>query len=1375
MRPISLSLRLALVFAALGLFGPPAAAGDAAAAGEPSSTDLAAAPAFSLPAPDLARLAAADAAAGDAGAVLLLKQGHLSLDGEGRRTFRHRQIYRIASPAAVDSWAMDDLVWAPWYQERPEVRARVVDAAGEERWLDPATVGEVPFEERDGKVLSDRRLRKAPLPGVAVGSVVEVEWLRRDSEPFFPAGTLSHFNAGLRVPIRRARFTVEAPADLPLRFATPGLEGLEPRRQELDDGRVRWTFDLAEPPVVEEFEPLLPPGTPLWPMILVSTGESWAEVARVYGDLIDRQIAAAGPGAGPAAEDQPPATRQGRVDRLLAWLHRQVRYTGVEFGEAELVPRPPAETLERGYGDCKDKSALLVALLRQAGIPAHLALLRAGSTSDVEPDLPGLGFFDHAIVYVPAGEEGGELWIDPTAEFARAGELPEADQDRLALIVRPGVEDLVRTPAATSADNRLHELWEMEMAELGEGRVMETLQAQGAFERRHRSLFALVGREKTEELFRQQAEEGITHWSMSDPHDLSGPFRLEIGLSGHDAAVTDLAQAEVRLSVDSLVEALPEPFRAAEDPGLAERRHDLVLPVPFQAEISFRIVPPPGFRLVEMPAAREHEAGPARLVEEFSQDEEGVVSAVLRFDSGPRRLSPAEAAALRDGVQSLLREGERKVRFEHAGEAQLAAGQMREALATFRRLPAGALTRSRIARAALTAGLGEVARREAAAAVVEAPELWAVWQAQGLVLIHDPIGRPFSPGWDPEGAEAAFRKALALAPDSVHHRQNLIYLLEHDPDGRRYGRQARLDEAIAEYRHLRDEQGHHALDDNLLVTLFFSGRFAEARDLARQLAPLVHRRALLLAATAAGEGDDTALAEARSILDENLRRQALQTAAYFLLHARHYPPAAALLEAAAQGDANAALLLGQAGQVRKTRRHEESAADPAAAEALVRQLLAAVLLERKEALPSWAEGSDPEKQIAGFRTDMRTLRAMLEDLGGPETLLDLLLANATVRRDGEASSGLRLRVTWKLWALSEPLEEVLFVSPGGADGTGPGGELVALASSGDLSPLGAQALARLAAGDTAGARRWLDWAAVLCTAAPDLDDPLKRCPLTGLWRPGEEADEAAVRLIAAGLMATGGTAAGLEILERECPDAGEERRLPCEAALLVGFSAAERAEDLAPVARRLLAAYPRSEVALVGLASSLALTGRMDEAEQVARERLEESPEDLAALRLLATFTAARGDHDAARAFLQQIIDSGQATSLDHNNRAWYDLTAGRVDEASREQAEQAVLLSGQTNAAELHTMAAVYAEMGRLTEARDLLHQAIGAPDSPGIQHHDWFVFGRIAEHLGYLDEAAAAYRRVEPPENEVITLTTSTYSLAQKRLAAMRTPAAE
>src|SRR5262245_19317920 len=124
----------------------------------------------------------------------------------------------------------------------------------------------------------------------------------------------------------------------------------------------------------------------------------------------------------------------------------------------------PGETLKRKYGDCKDKSTLLVALLRAAEIPANVALLNVGGWTDADEELPGLGLFDHAIVEVPGNPE---YWIDATDEFARLGQLPAGDQGRLALIAAEGTERLKRIPESSSEQNRMVEKREIRLAEHG--------------------------------------------------------------------------------------------------------------------------------------------------------------------------------------------------------------------------------------------------------------------------------------------------------------------------------------------------------------------------------------------------------------------------------------------------------------------------------------------------------------------------------------------------------------------------------------------------------------------------------------------------------------------------------------------------------------------------------------------------------------------------------------------------------------------------------------------------------------------------------------------------------------------------------------------
>jgi hypothetical protein len=175
---------------------------------------------------------------------------------------------------------------------------------------------------------------------------------------------------------------------------------------------------------------------------------------------------------------------------ILDYVDAEVRYTGIEFGEAAIVPHEPSETLALKYGDCKDKATLLVAMLRAAGVPAYVALLNAGSRLDVPADLPGMGLFDHAIVFVPGAQGEADLWIDATDQYARLGQLPINDQGRRALIARPETKALVKTPESTSRDNVLLEMREVRLGENGPATVTEKTLPTGVFESHYRAFYA---------------------------------------------------------------------------------------------------------------------------------------------------------------------------------------------------------------------------------------------------------------------------------------------------------------------------------------------------------------------------------------------------------------------------------------------------------------------------------------------------------------------------------------------------------------------------------------------------------------------------------------------------------------------------------------------------------------------------------------------------------------------------------------------------------------------------------------------------------------------------------------------------------------------
>ena len=343
-------------------------------------------PPFSASPESLLALAAANKPAGETSVHLLRMDTRLAFDAQGRSTHSSYRIFHIRTEEDKDDWSTVGATWAPWHQDKPTLRARVITPDGRQHLLDPATINEGPAREYSRDTFSDRRALRAPLPAVSVGAVIEFEAITKDTAPFSSAGTTHSFALDSFVPIHQLHVSITAPASLPLHVTTYLLPDSATRRTE-SAGIVTYSVDQSTLPAAPPALPLLPSNHRTRPSLEVSTGKSWQSVAAHYASQVDAQIRSANL-ASLLAAIPPNASREEILRAALATLHREVRYTGLEIGEASLVPATPADVLKRHYGDCKDKAALLVAMLRARNIDAHVALLSTGPGRDVDPAHP---------------------------------------------------------------------------------------------------------------------------------------------------------------------------------------------------------------------------------------------------------------------------------------------------------------------------------------------------------------------------------------------------------------------------------------------------------------------------------------------------------------------------------------------------------------------------------------------------------------------------------------------------------------------------------------------------------------------------------------------------------------------------------------------------------------------------------------------------------------------------------------------------------------------------------------------------------------------------------------------------------------------------
>lgn len=117
---------------------------------------------------------------------------------------------------------------------------------------------------------------------------------------------------------------------------------------------------------------------------------------------------------------------------LYDWA-QHIRYVADHSEGHSIIPRDASDILSTGYGDCKDRSSILMALLQMAGYKSFLVLVK--TYGQYEFDDVAATAFDHMITAVETEE--GLVYLDPTSRYAPYGSVPASLAGRRVLLLDP--------------------------------------------------------------------------------------------------------------------------------------------------------------------------------------------------------------------------------------------------------------------------------------------------------------------------------------------------------------------------------------------------------------------------------------------------------------------------------------------------------------------------------------------------------------------------------------------------------------------------------------------------------------------------------------------------------------------------------------------------------------------------------------------------------------------------------------------------------------------------------------------------------------------------------------------------------------------------
>lgn len=391
--------------------------------------------------------------------VYLLDDGVVRVEADGRMTRTYRQIVQILNQDGVEDWAEQSFSYDA-DRERLRINwVRVVQPDG-------TIISDGPSHEQESlspvalsaPVYSSSKQRRLTLAGVAPGTLVDYSYTIERFQPPLAGDFYSAWSIHTARFTRRSRLILDVPAGMHPRIQERNVH-FRPQVVEARGRRV-YTWAAQDVPRIER-EPFAGWPDTVYAGIDVAGAVTWPDIARWYAGLLANRTALT-PGLEQKLSELVAGARS-LDDSLKAvhrWVSQDIRYVSLSLGLGGYQPREPGAVFETGYGDCKDKATLFIALLGRMGVVAYPVLLSSSGSAD--STLPSVNQFDHMIAAIAphGGGSGGYHFVDLTASLVPFGLLPSAEQGSFALVVHPdgGAEAVVLPEDPVTANSNVARL-----------------------------------------------------------------------------------------------------------------------------------------------------------------------------------------------------------------------------------------------------------------------------------------------------------------------------------------------------------------------------------------------------------------------------------------------------------------------------------------------------------------------------------------------------------------------------------------------------------------------------------------------------------------------------------------------------------------------------------------------------------------------------------------------------------------------------------------------------------------------------------------------------------------------------------------------------
>ncbi|MFQ3248202.1 MAG: transglutaminase-like putative cysteine protease [Glaciecola sp.] len=370
------------------------------------------------------------------------------IQGERREAYR-RTVHSISSEQGLQDGAKLEISFNPDFQKLRFHRITRTRNGKEVDILDTKNIRLIqPESDLNMGLITGLVTAIVLLPDVRVGDQIDYSYSINGVNSIFGDKAFTGFSTTWQVPINDSYITVLSDQALQYKIEnTPG-EVIVTESINSESGLTQYSWSYQDlPPVVAE------DNYPYWynpyGYIEFSSYQSWEEVVNWATELFPYSAELSS-----AIESQnkqwlaQSSNQKDYINKVIEFTQNDIRYLGLELGQNSHKPHTPIEVFDRRFGDCKDKALLIAALLQNAEIEAHAALISTTQRRKLLQVLPSPGAFNHVVTRFEF--EGKEYWIDGTKSF----QLTELDNKSISnfqygLVIKEGEKQLAKVTSPT--------------------------------------------------------------------------------------------------------------------------------------------------------------------------------------------------------------------------------------------------------------------------------------------------------------------------------------------------------------------------------------------------------------------------------------------------------------------------------------------------------------------------------------------------------------------------------------------------------------------------------------------------------------------------------------------------------------------------------------------------------------------------------------------------------------------------------------------------------------------------------------------------------------------------------------------------------------